>query len=185
MTRSAVLALATLRAVAALCALSARDCRPQDPVCNCLLPCRFHLHRLFNVLAVLSATAGIIIAWIKFDSIDSVGTVGSAHKAFAYLAWILIIILPIAGIIRPKKPEPGLKSSKLRLMWEIGHKGLGCALGTSYSASIACLQMSNTAAGCASDAADSAGTCSCVSDAHQIAARGCTVRAPALGLSPC
>jgi hypothetical protein len=88
--------------------------------------CRFVLHRLFNVLAVLSATAGVVIAWIKFDSLDSV-SIGEAHKLLAYAAWILVLILPIAGLVRPRKPEYGQKRSKLRLVWEIGHKGLGCA----------------------------------------------------------
>jgi hypothetical protein len=93
-----------------------------------LLHCRFHLHRLFNILAVLSATAGIVIAWTKFQGgLDSVGGLGSVHSGSAYIAMALGWAMPVLGLIRPKAAALGEKKSKKRAIWEVLHRGGGCA----------------------------------------------------------
>jgi hypothetical protein len=93
---------------------------------------RFHLHRVFNVLGLLLVTAGVAIAWAKFDSLDAVGgTAGSVHKATGVLVIVLGWAQPVGAFFRPKAARPDPETGKLakrtkkRLAWELLHKGTG------------------------------------------------------------
>jgi hypothetical protein len=83
--------------------------------------CRFHLHRIFNAVGLILATAAVIIAWVKFD----------VHKVLGVVIIVLGWLQPANAFFRPKKPSvdpmtgKAEKRSKLRIVWELLHKVSG------------------------------------------------------------
>ena len=77
---------------------------------------RFRLHQAFNITGAISVIAGAAIAFARLgDTLEAVG--GDDHKIAGVIAFIGVLLLPIAGFIRPKKAGPGVKRSKLRIVW--------------------------------------------------------------------
>ena len=94
--------------------------------------CRFRLHQAFNITGAVSVIAGAAIAFARLgDTLEAVG--GNDHKIAGVIAFIGVLLLPIAGFIRPKKAGPGAKRSKLRRKRTKGPRATRRKKGVSHS----------------------------------------------------
>eukprot|EP00122_Pirum_gemmata_P014207 Pgem_evm1s13244 len=84
----------------------------------------FHIHRICNIVGLILAIAGWIIALINFDVFNSGLTKSSFHGGLGMVVMVLGILQPLNGLIRPHK-ENGEKRSVRRIVWEIVHRGSG------------------------------------------------------------
>eukprot|EP00979_Chaetoceros_neogracilis_P005916 scaffold1143_cov214-Chaetoceros_neogracile.AAC.6 len=87
----------------------------------------FKIHRVIQPLGLLLALIAWGIALKNFRALDAKGD-GSlyyTHAVMGMTTMILGIIQPINAIFRPSAAEDGKEKTKLRLIWEICHKGLG------------------------------------------------------------
>jgi protein-S-isoprenylcysteine O-methyltransferase Ste14 len=87
--------------------------------------CRFLLHRIIQVVGLVLALAGFIIALIKFESLDLDVPEQRNHRALGITVMIFGLLQPLNALVRPHPPKEGEKKPPLRLGWEILHKGLG------------------------------------------------------------
>jgi cytochrome b561 len=90
-------------------------CRP--------LICRFHLHRIFNIVGLALATIGIAVAWSQFDSLPST----DLHKVLGVTVMVLGWFQPVNAFLRPHTHDAsaGEKRTLVRFAWELLHKVIG------------------------------------------------------------
>lgn len=81
------------------------------------------VHRTANVLGVLATAAGFILAVVKTDD-----HFAFAHAKYGLAIMLLSAVMPLSGLLRPHAPSADEIKSKVRLVWEVSHKGAGYAL---------------------------------------------------------
>jgi cytochrome b561 len=79
------------------------------------------MHRAFNTLGLLLATAGIIIAWSQFEALDD----SDLHKRLGFAVMILGWLQPLNALVRPHAAKKGEGPTALRLVWSILHTSIG------------------------------------------------------------
>jgi cytochrome b561 len=87
--------------------------------------CRFLLHRIVQVVGLICASAGFILAVAKFEALDLDDSVHRNHRALGITVMIFGWFQPLNALIRPHPPKEGEEKPALRLGWEILHKVLG------------------------------------------------------------
>ena len=89
----------------------------------------FKIHRGLQVLGLLIATIGWLVALTNFTSLSDKGLNNYRHGVLGCVTMALGLLQPLNAIIRPHPPAEGEEKESARLAWEIAHKGLGyCAL---------------------------------------------------------
>jgi len=85
----------------------------------------FKVHRIVQVLGLLLALAGWIIALNEFTVFQSKGESNYHHGVMGITVMTLGLIQPINALIRPKAAKDGQAKSPARKIWEYIHKGTG------------------------------------------------------------
>ena len=85
----------------------------------------FKAHRIVQVLGLLVALAGWIIALAKFSVFGSPGTNSYKHGVLGMTVMVLGLLQPLNAFFRPHAPEAGERIPMKRLLWEILHKSSG------------------------------------------------------------
>lgn len=89
-------------------------------------PVWYHLHRIIQVIGLVLATAGFIIAMMQFEALTpETNNVHKFHRGLGIAVMVFGWFQPLNAVIRPHAPEKGESKPPLRLGWEILHKGLG------------------------------------------------------------
>ena len=90
-------------------------------------PVWYHIHRIIQVVGLVLATAGFIIAVTQFEALNLEDNVHRFHRGLGIAVMVFGWFQPLNALIRPHAPEKGESKPLLRLGWEILHKGLGYA----------------------------------------------------------
>jgi len=86
----------------------------------------FKLHRGIQVLGLLLAVVGWIIALMNFNVFKDYGQRNYQHGICGMIVMILGLLQPLNALLRPHAPEsPEDAKSKKRVLWEIWHKASG------------------------------------------------------------
>ncbi len=85
----------------------------------------FKLHRGIQMLGLLLALIGWIIALINFNVFKDVGFRNYQHGICGMVVMILGILQPLNALIRPHAPENGEEITTKRFLWELWHKTSG------------------------------------------------------------
>lgn len=84
----------------------------------------FKMHRIIQVIGLIIAITGWIVALATFDVFSSKGP-SFNHGALGMTVMVLGILQPINAFIRPHPPKEGESRPLKRLIWEIVHKCSG------------------------------------------------------------
>lgn len=85
----------------------------------------YQLHRAIQVVGLILATIGWIIALRNFNVFGDVGMKNYYHGIFGSVTMTLGLLQPINAFLRPHTPEEGEEKSVARNAWEILHKTSG------------------------------------------------------------
>lgn len=89
-------------------------------------PLWFHCHRAFQVLGLLIALVGWIIALVNFKPLgNSTSDNVNNHGAVGIVVMVLGLLQPLNAVIRPHATKPGEQKTMPRFLWECLHKGSG------------------------------------------------------------
>eukprot|EP00980_Cylindrotheca_fusiformis_P030371 scaffold24719_cov147-Cylindrotheca_fusiformis.AAC.1 len=82
-------------------------------------------HKTMQVVGLILALAGWIIALHNFDVFADVGYNNYRHGICGMVTMVLGLLQPLNALIRPHPPSEGEIKSSLRQLWEVVHKGSG------------------------------------------------------------
>lgn len=85
----------------------------------------FKIHRVLQILGLLLAFSGWIIALVTFDVFGSPGTASYAHGILGCTVMSIGLQQPINAFVRPHAAPDGQPKPTSRLVWELAHRGLG------------------------------------------------------------
>ena len=85
----------------------------------------FKIHRALQVLGLLFATVGWLVALTNFTSLNDKGLNNYRHGVLGCVTMALGLLQPLNAVIRPHPPAEGEEKETTRLIWEIVHKGFG------------------------------------------------------------
>jgi len=85
----------------------------------------FKLHRGIQMLGLLLAVIGWIIALMNFNVFKDVGFRNYQHGICGMVVMVLGILQPLNALIRPHAPENDEEKTTKRFLWEFWHKASG------------------------------------------------------------
>lgn len=85
----------------------------------------FKIHRAVQIIGLLFATTGWIIALTNFSVFGDKGNNNYRHGIMGMVTMIMGLLQPINAFFRPHLPNEGDDKSRARIIWEIYHKSAG------------------------------------------------------------
>ena len=84
----------------------------------------FQLHRAIQLIGLILALAGFILAVREFDVAGTDTPIGR-HRVIGITVMAVGLFQPLNAFLRPHAPEAGAPKGAIRAGWEILHKGIG------------------------------------------------------------
>jgi len=85
----------------------------------------FNIHRTCQIVGLIFAVIGWIIALRNFDVFTDIGYNNYRHGICGMATMVLGLLQPLNALIRPHATKEGETRSTMRLVWEVIHKGSG------------------------------------------------------------
>jgi len=85
----------------------------------------YNIHRTCQVVGLIFAVIGWIIALRNFDVFADIGYNNYRHGVCGMATMVLGLLQPLNALIRPHAPLEGETRTTTRFIWEIIHKGFG------------------------------------------------------------
>ena len=87
-------------------------------------PMWFQLHRAIQLIGLILALAGFILALVEFN-VSGTDTPIGKHRVIGIIIMAVGLFQPVNAFLRPHAPEAGASKGTIRAGWEVLHKGAG------------------------------------------------------------